>query len=163
MARNAPREGELPEQPAETSLVERHLRIDFAVAALEPGIGNHARPAVSGAADIDHVEVTLTNDPVEMGIDEIEARRGAPVSQEPRFDMLRLQRLAQQRIVEEVYLPHRYVIGGAPVAIDERQLIGPKGVFTSWFHGSLRPFAVHQGRDRARGSGPIPIPMVPLM
>jgi hypothetical protein len=55
-----------------------------------------------------------------VNVDEVEAWRGAPAPEETRLDMLLFERLAQQRIVEQVNLTDRQIIGGAPVSIDER-------------------------------------------
>ncbi len=56
---------------------------------------------------------------VEMGVDEVQPRRRAPVAEQTRLDVLGPQRLAQQRVVEEIDLADREVIGGPPVAIEE--------------------------------------------
>ena len=45
--------------------------------------------------------------------------RGAPMAEQARLDVLRPQRLAQQRIVEQIDLPDREVVGGAPIAIEQ--------------------------------------------
>ena len=73
---------------------------------------------MAGPADIDHVEVARPDDAVEMGIDEIQARRGAPMPEQARLDVLEGQRLAQQRIVEQIDLADREIIRGAPIGVD---------------------------------------------
>ena len=55
MAGNAAGKGELPEQPAHARLVLRDIGIEFAVGALEPGVGDHARRAMAGPGDEEHV------------------------------------------------------------------------------------------------------------
>ncbi len=60
-----------------TSFVLRHVRVQLAVAALKIGVGYQAWHAMSGAGDIDHIEVILIDDPIEMNIDEVQARCGA--------------------------------------------------------------------------------------
>jgi hypothetical protein len=72
----------------------------------------------------DHVEVALPDDPVQMRVDEVEAGRRPPVAEEPRLDVLRLERLAQERVGHEVDLPDRQVVGGAPVGVDRPEAIG---------------------------------------
>lgn len=42
------------------------------------------------------------NDAVQVGIDEVQAGGRTPMSQEARLDVLGTQRLAQQRIIEQV-------------------------------------------------------------
>jgi hypothetical protein len=57
---------------------------------------------VSGPGDVDDVEIVFLDDPVEVHIDEVEARRRAPVSEQPGLDVLRFEGLAEQRVVVEV-------------------------------------------------------------
>jgi len=61
---------------------------------------------VAGAGDVDHVEVVLLDDAVEVNVAEVLPRRRAPVAEQPRLDVLQLKRLAQQRIVEQVDLSY---------------------------------------------------------
>jgi hypothetical protein len=49
---------------------------------------------MSGAGDINGVQVVPVDQPVEVGVGEALARVRAPVSQQPRFQMLPFQRLA---------------------------------------------------------------------
>src|SRR3712207_6892547 len=53
------------------------------------------------------VEVVALDDPVEVDAEHVQARRRAPVAQEPRLDVLAQKRLAQQRVVEQVDLADR--------------------------------------------------------
>jgi len=61
-----------------------------------------------------------------MGVDEVQAGRGAKVSQQSRLDVLDLQRLAEKRIGIEINLADGKVVGGAPVGVDLAQLFGSK-------------------------------------
>ena len=88
-----------------------HVGVDLAVGALEPGVGDQRRAAVPGAGHVDHVEVARDDRAVEVGVDEVQPRRRAPVPEQPRLDVLGRQRLAQQRVVEQVDLPDRQVVG----------------------------------------------------
>ena len=94
------------------------------VGAFEIRVRHHARTAVAGPADVDHVQVVLLDDAIAVHVDEIEPGRGAPVSQQPRLDVLQAQRLGQQRIVVEINLADRQVVGGAPVRIDFTEFAG---------------------------------------
>src|ERR1700722_21032529 len=102
MARNSAGKRELGEKPLHPLHVLRNAWIDFAVSPLEIRIGDQPRSAVSGTGDVDHVEIVLLDEPVEVDVDEVEARRRAPVPEETRLDVLLLQRLTQQRIVEQI-------------------------------------------------------------
>jgi hypothetical protein len=122
VAGNPTREGELPKQPPQPLLVAADMGVDLAVGALEIGVCNQAGPAVTRAGDEDHVEVARPNRSVEMGVEEIQPRRGAPVAKQSRLNVLGAQRLAQQRVVEQVDLAHGQVVGSAPPAIDQLEL-----------------------------------------
>jgi hypothetical protein len=49
---------------------------------------------MSGAGDINHIKGILIDDPIEMHVDEVQARRGAPVSQQSRLSGTTLARVA---------------------------------------------------------------------
>ncbi len=124
MARNAAGKRELAKQLLKAIGIAADIGIDFAVSALKVGIRDHARPAVAGAAHIDDVEIACADGAIKMGIDEIESGRGTPMSEQPRLDVFRSQRLAQQGVVEQVDLPHRQIVGGTPVPVKQFQIAG---------------------------------------
>ena len=123
MARNAARKGELLEEPFHPGFVLADVGINLAVAALEIGVGDQRRAAVAGAGDVDHVEIILLDDPVQVDIDEVLAWRRAPVPDHQRLHVRERQRLAQQRVRVEVDLPDRQVIGGPPIGVHLAQLV----------------------------------------
>ena len=56
-------------------------------------------------------------------VDQAEPRGGAPVTEQPRLDVLLAERLAQeQRIIEQVDLGNRHIVDGVPVALHQIQL-----------------------------------------
>ena len=79
--------------------------------------GDDARAAVIRPAEVDHVQVVLLDEAVEVDVDEIQARRGAPVAEQARLDVLELERFFQERVVEQVDLSDRQVVGGAPIGV----------------------------------------------
>ena len=81
MAGNAAGEAELLEELEQAVLVLGDLVVNLGVGAFEVDVGKHRRSAVAGAGDVDHVEVVLLNDPVEVGVDEGLPRRRSPVAQ----------------------------------------------------------------------------------
>jgi hypothetical protein len=54
-----------------------------------------------------------------MDIDEVEAGSRSPMAKETRFNVFHGQGLFQERVVQEVNLPHGKVVGGAPVGVHE--------------------------------------------
>jgi hypothetical protein len=78
----------------------------------------------SGPADVEDVEVLLPDDAVEVGVDEVQPRRRAPVAEQARLDAVDLERPLQQRVVVEVDLADRQVVGGAPVGVHLAAQVG---------------------------------------
>ena len=118
---NAAGKGELFEQPPQPLLVLRDVGIDFAVGAFEVGVGHQPGSAVTRSSDVNHVQVLFLDDAVQMGIDEVQSRRRAPVAEQARFDVRQLERLFQQRIVKEINLSDREVVRRAPPGIQLAQ------------------------------------------
>jgi hypothetical protein len=75
------------------------------------------------AGHVDHVEVALLDQPVQVNIDEVQPRRRPPMTEQARLDVLRPQRLPQQRIVQQVDLPDRQVVRGPPVRVEQLDLV----------------------------------------
>ena len=95
VAGDAAGEAELLEQPLHPFGVLADVRIDLAVGPFEIGVRHQRRPAVPGADDVDHVQVVALDDPIEMHAEHVQARRRAPVAEQPRLDVLALERLSQ--------------------------------------------------------------------
>jgi hypothetical protein len=74
---------------------------------------------VAGAADVDDVEIVAFDASIEMDVDEVQAGRGAPMSEQARLDVLSLERLAKQGIVEQIDLTNREVVRGTPIAVQQ--------------------------------------------
>ena len=121
---NAARKRELLEKPAQPVEVFRHVRVVLAVRAFEICVRHQRGSAVSRPGDVDHVEVVLVDDAVEVRVDEIQPGRRAPVAEQARLDVLDRQLLREQRVVEQIDLSHRHVVGGTPVGVDTRQVVG---------------------------------------
>ena len=102
-----PGEGELGEEPLHALFVGCNIRIHLAIGSLEIRIRDQPRASVPWACDVDHVQVMLLDQPVQVDIDEVQPRRGSPMAEEPRFDVLLGQGLLQQRVVIEVDLANR--------------------------------------------------------
>ena len=122
VARDPAGEGELTEEPPQPVEVPRHVRVELAVGALEIGVRDERRAAVARAGDVDRAQFARPDLPVQVRVEEVEARHGAEVAEQARLHVLRLQRLPQQRVVEQVDLSDGEVVGGAPVGIDQAEL-----------------------------------------
>ena len=107
----------LAEEALQARGVLRHVRIDLGVGPFQVDVRDDRGAAVSRAGQVDHVGIRVLDQAVQMHVDEAEARRSSPVSQQPGFDVFRPQRLAQQRILLQIDLANRQIISGAPVAV----------------------------------------------
>src|SRR5262249_39830645 len=80
VARDAAGGRELGEQALQPLLVARDVRETLMVGPLEMGVRNQAGPAMPGARNVDHVEVVLLDQPVQVNVDEIETGCGSPMT-----------------------------------------------------------------------------------
>jgi hypothetical protein len=71
VARDAAGKAELLEQPPHPVLVPRDVRVNLAVGAFEPGVGDHSGTAMARAADVDDVEAARFDHAIEMRVDKI--------------------------------------------------------------------------------------------
>jgi len=127
VAAHAARKRELSEQLLHAFRIARQVGIELGVAAFEPRVCHERRASVAGPGDVDHVEVMPVDDAIEMGVNEIQSGRGPPVTEQSRLHMPGLERLAQQRVVEQIDLPDRQVIRRTPPGVDASQLVGRQG------------------------------------
>ena len=105
VAGDAAREAELLEQLPHAFGVLADVRVHLAVCAFKIGVSNHRRTAMTGTNDVDHVEVVAFDHPIEVHVEHVQARRRAPMAEQPRLDVFALQRFLQEGIVEKIDLP----------------------------------------------------------
>ena len=145
---------ELAKETAHAVLVLGDRWVELAVSAFEVRVRDEPRSAVARPGDVEHAQVTLPNHAVEVCVDEIEARSRAEVPKEPRLYVLRCQRLAEERIVQQIHLPNREVVGGAPVRVEELEL-GVLKDCLAHLHARTRTLTINAssaGRARRAGS-----------
>ena len=124
VARDPAGEGELAEKLMHARLVHAHVRIDLAVRALEVGVRDEPRPAVARPGHVERVEVAGPDRAVEVRVDEVQPRGRPEVPEQPRFDVLRRERLAKQWVGEQEDLTDGEVVRRAPIRVDEPKLLG---------------------------------------
>ena len=122
VARDAAGKRELPEQLVQTLFVTGDVREQLGVRAFEVGAGDDGGSTVAGPAHEDHVEVVGADHPVEVRVQEVEPRGGAPVPEQPRFGVLDPERFPEEGVVEEVDLAHREVVRRTPPGVDQLEL-----------------------------------------
>ncbi len=82
----------------------RYIGVELAIGALEIGVGDHAGRAMARACHEQDVRVPLTDDAVQVDIEKIQSRHGAPMAQQARLGVIPPERLAQQWIGEQIDL-----------------------------------------------------------
>src|SRR5262245_42954857 len=65
------RKCEVFEEASQAFFTLFNVRKEFCIGALQIGIGDHARPAVSGSTNINHIQVIFFNRSIAMNIDEV--------------------------------------------------------------------------------------------
>ena len=111
------------------SLFSLDVRIDLRVRAFQIGVGHQARSAVAWTDDVDHVQVALADEPVPMDIKKIQSGRCAPVAQQARLHVIQRQRAVEQRIVLEINLADRKIVGRTPVGVHAVKLLATQRAF----------------------------------
>ena len=147
VAGNAVGPAELPEQPLDAVLVLADVGINLRIRSFEISVRHNPRAAVSRADDVDHVQPALADRAVPVHIEKIQARRRAPVAQQPRLHVVERQRPLQQRIVFQINLAHGKIVGRPPVGVHLRQQLGAQGALNR----SLRACSFGHCAPRTRG------------
>ena len=150
VARNPAGKRELLEQFFQPGLVLGDVRINLTPGAFEINVAHNRRTAVTGTSDVEHVQVILLDDPVQMHVDKVLARRRAPVSDHQMLHVRQFQRLLQQRIVVEINLTNRQIVGGSPVGIHLAEQFRGKRFC---FHGSILLFLCLLQRECSLAAG----------
>ena len=110
-------EAELLEQPFHTLFITADVGIYFAVSAVQVGVGHKEVAAVARAGDEDHILTVLFDDSVQVHIHEVLAGHGAPVANDLLFHVVPGQGAAQKRVIQQVKLTRRQVVGRPPVGV----------------------------------------------
>ena len=131
VTRNAAGKRELLEQLFQSGFILGDVRINLAPRPFEIDIAHQGRAPMTRTGDVDHVQIMLLDHPVEVDIDEVLAWRRSPMSYDQRFDVSRCQRRAQERVVVEIDLPHRQVIGRPPVGVHPTQFVDAQRLFSA--------------------------------
>ena len=118
VARDPTGKRELAEELAQAFLVLTDVGVHLAVGSFEVRVGDETRTAVSRPRDVEHTQAALADRAIEMDVDEVEARGRSEVSEQTWLHVLRLERLTQQRIVQQVDLADREVVCRAPVGVE---------------------------------------------
>ena len=94
------------------------MGIPLAVGALQPGVGDDGRATVTRPADEEGVEIPVLDAPAQVGVEEVEAGTRPPVAEQAGLDVLGDERPAEQRVVHQVDLACRQVVGRPEVGVE---------------------------------------------
>ena len=144
----------MSKQPPKAPSVFRDFRIDLRIGSLEIDVGHDRRAAMTGAREIDHVDILLDDHAIQVRVDETEARRRSPVSEKSRLDVLGPQRFANERILLKKNLADGEVVGPLPIAMDPSQLFvreRPSGLCTHGGFCALGGYSAEQNDARDLG------------
>jgi hypothetical protein len=89
-------------------------RIPLGVRSFEVAVRNDARTAMAETDDVDHVEIIVLDQPVEMNIEEIKSCCRPPMTEQTGLDMFKLEGCFKQRIILRIDLPNRRIVRRAP-------------------------------------------------
>ena len=147
MAWDSVRRGELTKETTHSVGVFGDLRIDLRVGALEVHVRDHRRPAVTGAGEKNYVRVALSDQAIQMHVDEAQTWRRSPVPEEPRLHVRGREGLAKERVRQEIDLPDGQVICSTPVSVEGFELTRAD----RFGHGRCWMMRYHRrGRERPR-------------
>ena len=125
VGRHSARERELLEQSGHAGLILGDIRIHFGIGAVQIIIGNEEVSAVAGAGQQDQVQIIALDGPVHVHEHKVLSRHGAPVADNLLLDHVDGQGTAQQRILQQVQLAGREIVGRAePLIHAVQQLLG---------------------------------------
>ena len=117
VAGNAARERKLLEQALHALGVLADVRVNLAVSALEIGVRHEEIAAVTRTGQQDHIQIILLDDAVQMNVNQVLTGHRAPVTDDLLLDVLGLQRLLEQRVIEQVKLTGCKIICRPPVCV----------------------------------------------
>ena len=158
VTRNSVRPRELAKEPLQSVAAALDRRIVLGVRPFQIALRHDARPAMAGTDDVHHVEIVLLDQPVEMDIEKVQPRGRAPMPQQTRLDVFEPERGFEQRIVLQIDLPDRQVVGGAPVGVhllcgDAVLVGGPDRAVAAQERGARALFAAEAERAVEQAGG----------
>src|SRR5262249_5749012 len=121
---NTSRERELLAQLFQALFGLRNVGVELAVGALQVRVGYQPGSSMTRTGYVDDAQIVLLDQPIDVNVDEIQPRCGAPMTQQARLDVRDLERLVEQWIGEEVDLSHGDVVRRTPVGMHLAQLFG---------------------------------------
>jgi hypothetical protein len=84
--------------------------------------------AMPGTDDIDHVQIIVFDQAIEVDVEHVQPRRRAPMAEQTRLDMRHGERLGEQRVLPQIDLAHRQVVRGTPIGVHLSEQFGRQRV-----------------------------------
>ena len=123
MAGNASGEGELLAQPLQSVHILAHIGIYLAVGSLKIRVCHEKVAAVPGPGNEDHIQIVFFYGTVQMRIYKVLSGHCSPVSHNFFLNILKGKRPAKQRVVQQIQLCRRQIIGCAPIGVHLLQIL----------------------------------------
>ena len=123
VAADAAGKGKLLEERSIPCFVLAAIRVDLGVRPFQIARPQHARSAVSRPGHEDDVQIVALDCSAQMDVGERQARTGSPMAEQPVLDVLRLQRLLQQRIRLQVGHSKGKIVARPPEGIDVPRVV----------------------------------------
>src|SRR5579864_1018007 len=108
-------EGKFMEELPQAVFVKTLLGIDLGVRPLQVSGAKHAGSAMSRASKKNHIEIVFLDQAVQMDIDKRKSGARSPMAEQTILDVLRLQRLGEQRVFAKVDHSQTEIVAGSPV------------------------------------------------
>src|SRR5579885_3679279 len=99
MAWHSARRRELAKETAHAFHILRDLRVDLCVCPFKRDMREDCRTSMTWPREVDHIDIVILDKPVQVDIDEAQAGRCAPVSEQAGLDMFGAQWFSQQRVI----------------------------------------------------------------
>jgi hypothetical protein len=122
MARHPTRIRELPEERRHPLLVPGSVAVQLRIRAFQPCAGVRARTTMPRTGNENGAQPACQDLAVRVCPHQVQARDRAEMTEQPGLDVLRRQRLAQQRIRPQVDLADGQIVRRSPPRVDQLQL-----------------------------------------
>ena len=117
VAGHAAWEGELLEHLLHTLFILADVRVHFAVCSLQICVGDLEIAAMTGTGYVDHIQIVSFDHTVTGCPDKVLPRNGSPVAYNFLLNMFHGQWCTHKRVVQQIQLSGRQVVGSTPVSV----------------------------------------------
>ena len=92
--------------------------------SLQIAVCHDAGTAVTRTDDVDHVQVIVLDEPVEMNVEKVQPSCCSPMPEQARLDVFKPEGDFQQRVVPQIDLTDGKVVRRVPISVHFTKEIG---------------------------------------